>query len=196
MKVRVAKKRQIKIEEFKPAYKKLMELSLPKVRILKNKILNELNSYINSHRQRPDVRQNPDKDNFRRVSALNNLYESIAASSEVSVSSNGKGWSMKIGKKSFLDEHAPYWYIVNYGGRLVRNAVFFGYFDGGHRPSSRMRGEPFYKTEKGDKMPSSEKEVSLMIPRNPLPPMRYIESISQALVREVQNMNFSTKKKA
>jgi hypothetical protein len=182
------------IKSIKDIHKTTASSIYPQVETVKEKVLQALQTYINSHRQRPDVNQTSTDVGFKRLSPFNNLYETIERGSDIVPTTNG--WRLVIGKKEFLDAHAPYWYIVNFGG--IVPPMFLGYFGAGHKPSSTYgRKEAFTRTRGVNKTNpfTTSKKSFLMIPEKPITPMYYINYMAKVFEQEMKKIKVTSKKK-
>lgn len=89
-----------------------------------------------------------------------------------------------VGKVSFLNEKAPYWRHVNYGSLVIgakwQHMLPFGEFQPGDPiPNPGSFGQGRWNTKEGS---------FTFIPKNPIPPMNYIEKTLQSILTNVENI--------
>jgi len=165
----------------------------PELKKVKERVLDELRRFINSNRARPSGQYpGPNIDGFKRLAPRENLYNVIAASSEIKADNDKGRYQLGIGNVDFLNKFAPYWKFVNDGGMIGGKTGiggFMGYFGSGHRPSTTYRSkEMFTRAGMGGK-----KKMFLMIPQNPITPLRYLSFLKKTFEREIQGYNYGGK---
>lgn len=139
---------------------------------IKNELLQELNVYFKSHRKRNlEMHEEP-----WRLTRQNNLFHVIKVNSSITL--NKDIVRLNIGKVSALEENAPYWKLINYGGKINVPTMNFkngrkvkGYF--GH---FGQRGAPGTATKETFKFGSAP--LFLMQPKRPITGMHYLEFMS------------------
>lgn len=177
---------------------------------IKDNILNDVRRYINSNRKRPKSVRDPQMDvydshPFRRTTALENIYNTLLASTNISTNRNGR-CKLNIGEKSFLDAHAPYWYKVSYGGKIKMNMSknrpgVPGYF---YRnaffptPSVLANNPHKWVLHRNGTSSNASSFLPAEAIKNPIPPMRYLNRMAEVFVRQVEeykrNLNNFTRK--
>jgi hypothetical protein len=165
------------------------------------RVLQSLHNYIETHRQRPKAEYNKALDEFKGVKFTRrfpreNLYRCIAACTKIEHPRSNR-WVLQIGDTQLLDQYAPYWRLVNYGGVEDRNKTYYGYFGSGHSPrarADRQRKEAFYRTEQGAMNPfKSGKKVYWMKSSGVIPPMYYLNYIAKAFEMEIEKLSLKSK---
>lgn len=143
---------------------------------IKRTVLEDLNLYVNANRQR----KSEVHDERWRETARNNLVNAISKGTEVI--STGNKHQLGIGKISYLKKHAPYWAIINYGGK-IRSGVIFGKFDKTFpKPmSSLVGGDQTFKFLGG----GIKGTKYLLEPKTPIPPMYYLNRMAQIFETEI-----------
>lgn len=158
---------------------------------IKNKVLNHIAMYINSHRQR-DVEQHTmygEKEGFRRT-LKNNLINTLKDGSSIQ-RFEGNRIGLGIGSKKYLNTYARYWYVVNYGRKFGGGVYIppktYGYFGTGERPIAyfAMGGakQAFHHTATGRKR--GETSSFLLQPNKPITPMHYLEEGAKVFEMEI-----------
>ena len=154
---------------------------------IKQAVLKSTRDFINSNRQRPAGTYASEFDKFRRLTEKENLYNTLAESCSIERTVDGK-YRLALGEHRFLNAHAPYWYVVNYGGVVPPAA--YGFFGSGSAPSrSYGKKQVFHKSKPGGK-----KKVWLMTPKNPIPAMRYLNHMASVFNKEI--LKFSIKSRS
>ena len=140
-------------------------------------ILQYLQTYITSHSHR-------DGKTGTLANAMR-LY-SKAVPGEATV-----GWG--IGKISELDQLAPYWHLVNFGGKtfVAQFGMGVGGSFNGDAPISSKAGTNI-GTQRFDWAPYTEGSF-VMFPKNPIRPMNYIEATKMQIDREIRTLLIQVK---
>jgi hypothetical protein len=105
-----------------------------------------------------------------------------------------------IGNINTMNERAKYWAIINWGGMVASKARRVpGFFDGNREPLGGFRGtgvgkEEFFYTPRGLKLfvyggANKSPKTSMMIVRNPIGPVGYIEK-TQSWLMDVAKVTF------
>jgi len=165
----------------------------PQLEDSKTRVLEALRKFINSNRARPTGNYPADNvEGFKRLTQRENLYNVIAAGSEIKFDDEKGRYQLGIGNIEFLNRHAPYWKFVNDGGKIGGKAGiggFMGYFGTGHRPSTTYRSKEFFtRGEVG-----SKKKTFLMIPQNPITPLRYLSFLKKTFEQEIKEWSYGGK---
>ena len=175
---------------------------------IEENVLNKTRRFINESRQRPQGSKESKFDifegkMFKRISLTENLFNTLSAGSVVNpdigklgvtgvtVGREGTSIRLKMGDIDFLNKHAPYWQLIDKGGKSD-GMTHYGYFGSGHSPraiANRQRKEVW--TETGP----NTKGAFWMIPKTTITPMKYIremrkifsEEVTKALVRVKRN---------
>jgi len=154
---------------------------------VRDTILADLQSYIDSHRQRPREKHT---ENWR-YTAINNLYNVIEKTARVEQTRSNR-WRLVIGDYKFLSVHAPYWKIVNYGGKVPSPTT--GYFGQGQPPKEGGAGEVFHYTGKKGKNPWTRTGKPFFLsPQLIVPPMYYLNRMKESLINELVRIDASIK---
>mgnify|MGYP001587758083 CR=1 FL=1 len=169
---------------------------------IKDTLLTELNDYINAHRKREKERHQdygPGGMGRRAFTRENNLFNTIKATSYAYQRADG-AYIMSIGEYRFLDQYAPYWYLINYGGRVPNEGqVVPGYFGRGEQPSftgQRLaerghvgRGEVFHYVPRWKK---TSFRKFFMIPMKPIAPMYYLNYLARRFEEKIRLLERDT----
>lgn len=142
------------------------------VNILGDHLLNYMQTYINAR--------------SHREGRTGNLANSIKKYDlpNTGIGEASVGWG--IGLISEMDKLAPYWYLINYGGKtFVANFGMGvgGYFGAGDAPDSSKAG-----TGIGTQRFTQEYGQFVMYPKNPIKGINYIESTRQKLDQEIRKI--------
>jgi len=162
----------------------------------KNETLDDVAMYIDDHRQRSIEKHTEPW----RTSAQRNLIHTLRLGSALYRQSKDR-WYFGIGEIYFLNQHAPYWYKVNYGGKIEMPANgVYGFFDNGKAPVNGGVGGVFHATKgwKGTnpyqrgktgklKGKPNKGNAYLMIPMKPIPPMYYLNRMAKTLNMLINN---------
>jgi len=164
---------------------KLFEKDLAGIR---NTVLKAGRDHINSNRKR-DVEQHTED---WRTTKRNNLINTLEASTPPIVRKDKKV-ILDIGKKKFLDEHAPYWYKVNYGGKIEMDTpgkALYGYFGFGNSPKTSGGRDVFHyqKNWKNTNIYNKYKSSFVMKPMNPIPPLHYLNKMAEVFDKEIHEL--------
>mgnify|MGYP001571835532 CR=1 FL=1 len=143
---------------------------------IKNRVLDNTEAYIDSHRKRAPV---PFKKRLIDVLRQTSYVEKIDKNT----------YKLGIGNKKTLDKEVPYWYIVNYGGIIGRGkaVVFKGIFQDGP-PVQGGKGNTWF-----DGGSDADGKMYMMKPKNPIPPMHYINYAANQFQREILRFRKSMK---
>jgi len=141
---------------------------------IKNRVLDSTESYIDAHRRRPS---SPNKIGKKLIEVLRETS---------SIEKTDNGYRLGIGNEKVLYEQVPYWEIINYGGIPWGGKAFFGLFEDG-RPKPGGKGHAWIEGAR------DENGVAMMKPKNPIPPMHYLNYMSQQFERELSR--FKVRKK-
>lgn len=154
------------------------------------KSLSKLRTYIDTNRKRP-VRRHTESN---ATSQLYNLFNTIKNTAFVSKLEDNKA-ILGLFDKEELDKRAPYWYKINYGGKIVvknsRQVVpgYWGSKGGSSIPlgatSSRsstpfMGGEAFHYTGK-----VAGSHPMMQLQQATIAPMYYLEALTRYFLDEV-----------
>ena len=137
---------------------------------LGNIILQYMQSYINSHRQRQG-----NTGNLANVMTFRGF--------------SGTGFiSWGIGDISLLNSKAPYWYVINFGKKITGEAFIPGgggfvpgYFGQGNRPDPAMKG-------KGTESFSYAPRIKMGMYPGVIRPINYIEATRHKLDSEINKL--------
>lgn len=135
------------------------------VNILGEHILSYMQDYINTRSHRDGKTGN-------LANAI--TIDQYAGAGEV-------GWG--IGKITTLDQNAPYWYLLNFGGKtfVAQFGLGVGGSFNGNSPDSSKAGTGVGTERFGD-------GNFVMFPKNPIRPLNYIESSRQKLDLEIKKI--------
>jgi len=97
--------------------------------------VNKMEEQINLHRKRP-----------KTYSGRSNLANALRSSLTLERGTNQ--YRLSFINLRDLDKQAPYWYVLNYGGRPWGDKGIPGFFDGGKPPMGGLGNEPFYFGQK------------------------------------------------
>ena len=142
---------------------------------IKEDILDKTEAYINAHRKRPIEESKTHLiDILRETSFIEKIDKAT--------------YRLSIGDERILDEKVPYWYVVNYGGIPWNGKGFYGLFEDG-RPVQGGEGNKFIEGM------SDEKGMGFMKPKNPIPPMHYLQYMAQLFNKAIRKFKIKRKKK-
>ncbi len=155
---------------------------------IKEQVLAHLQTYINSQKHYDVMERPASEEDVNRLTQRNNLYNTIEAGTTITEHITPDGhykYYLSIGEERFLQEHAPYWKVVNYGGYVPPPVI--GYFGAGKAPRA-FAGEVFHATGKykGTNPYTRSKKSFLMIPKKPITGMYYLEEMAKAFSIEMQ----------
>ena len=111
-----------------------------------------------------------------RLTAGRNLIAALKESTDIRKEGFGTNsrYTFVLGRIKFLKEHAPYWAMLNYGGKISIDAKGVpGYFGSGTQPSSRNSNQSFHWSPGFGKSPVGTK-IGLMIPKKLISGINYI----------------------
>lgn len=165
----------------------------------KKEVLDDVENYIDSHRKR-SIEQHTEG---WRLQTRRNLIAVLRLGSALFEYKDR--WVLGIGEKAFLDQYAPYWYKVNYGGRIeMPNGGVYGYFDNGKSPIGGIGGGVFHATggwrgtnpyQRGSsgrlKGKPNKGNAFLMKPMKSIPPMHYLNQMGSK-INELVNQAWQT----
>lgn len=150
---------------------------------IKERILDRTESYIDAHRKRPPV---PYKKHLIDVLRETSFVKKTAKYTYI----------LSIGNETILDDKVPYWYVVNYGGNPWdefaidgKGKAFFGIFTDGP-PVVGGQGNTWFE-ETGDE----DGKIHMMRPKNPIPPMHYLQYMADQFQREIRKFKSTIKSK-
>lgn len=179
-------------------YLKTVEQSFSKDRLfrdleaIKRKVLNETDTYIKEKRKRPESVNTEDR---WRTTAQRNLINTLKAGTWIEQTRTNR-FRLGIGEQRFLDKHAKYWKLINYGGKIDMKGKEFvpGYFGRGIAPgmgtkqtfkyTGALKGTNIYRPLKKGGPGYSYR----MIPKKPIAPMRYLSKMAEVFSREMKNL--------
>ena len=194
-KIKVIEKGKNLFESIKVIEKDVEKLNMTPAKF-KKLVLDDVEVYIKSNRKR-SIETHTEK---WRLKPRENLVAVLKLGTAFYQQSKDK-WILGIGEKAYLDQYAPYWYKINYGGKIEMpfNGVY-GFFDNGKSPVRGGMGGVFHATgkrknanpysrgttsrSKGKKIPGKG-NAFLMIPMKPIPPMHYLNRMSEKLTELV-----------
>lgn len=113
-----------------------------------------------------------------RTGGIGNLEDSITF--EDIAPAGTKTVSVKIGDTNILNEKAPYWYLINYGGSNPAEGMMVPGSFNGSRPDPNMRGTGV-GTERAE-------HGFVMIPMSEIAPMNYIEQSENYLLQQISQL--------
>ena len=144
---------------------------------IRNLVLDRTENYINSHRRRP---ADPSKVHIIDVLRETSFVERVDETT----------FRLGIGDEGELNSKVPYWYVVNYGGIPPDWSAgeFYGIFQDG-RPVPGGRGNTWF-----DHGTSPEGKMYKMKPKNPIPPMHYLNYMAQEFSKEIKKLQGKIKK--
>ncbi len=154
---------------------------------LKNKVLDRVERYINENRTRIREKHQLNLEPWR-LKTSSNLIAVLRASSSV-VRTGTNRVQFFIGKESFLDKHAPYWKMLNYGGR-IKSGFVPGYFGKGLQPGAVSSDTFKYtgRTKTGYAQEGSgsygKSKIKGMVPSKPITGIRYLTVAHQTFITE------------
>jgi len=160
---------------------------------IKNRVIADTRRYIDNHRQRLSAKKfGAGSKDPRRLSQRNNLINTIDALSRIGQYKWG-AYFLSIGEIRMLDVYVPYWYKVNYGGKIEmpvdpRTGLpggVPGYFDRFKSPVSGANGGLFHYTGRQFGGKKFKGKSSFMIPMKPIPPMRYLAFMKKRFGEEI-----------
>jgi hypothetical protein len=188
--IRITEKRGRSIEKFI----KSIEAKLPtyeKLDLIKKRVLDHLQMYINAHRQRKSEEHTMfGKEEGFRFTLKNNLYNCFEKSTNI-VKTN-EGYKLGVGERRFLNTYAPYYYVLNYGskfngGRFVPPPTV-GYFGRGKGPNSGIRGEAFHHSPYGSRKGKYGSDKTYYIKPQTFTPMYYLNEMAKVFSIEMLTM--------
>ncbi len=169
-----------------------------KLSLIKNRVLNHLQMYINAHRQRPSEEHTMfgKKEGFR-FTLKNNLYNCFEKSTNIVKTE--RGYKLGIGERRFLNTYAPYWYIMNSGakyngGRFVPPPTV-GYFGRGKGPLQGTRGEVFHHAPYSARKSKYGGDRTYYIKPQTFTPMYYLNEMAKVFAIEMQLLANQIKQK-
>ena len=127
-----------------------------------------------------------------RLTAGRNLIKVLIESVDIKKDDFGNTikYTFVLGRNSFLKEHAPYWRMLNYGGKISINATGVpGYFGAGQQPSGLHNDQSFHwtgsssfikKKDGGPALAPTGTKLGLMIPKKHIVGINYIGAGYQA----------------
>jgi hypothetical protein len=144
---------------------------------IKKVVLDRTESYINAHRRRP-----------AETSKLH-IIDVLRETSHVEKVDNYT-YRLSIGNESVLNDKVSYWYVLNYGGIPPDwlGKSFFGTFTDG-APRKGGKGNAWLEG-----WASEEGKRYMMKPKNPIPPMHYLNFMAQQFSKEVNKFQEKVKK--
>jgi hypothetical protein len=130
---------------------KIRDYATDTLQALAKKLVKSMEGIIENNRKRP------------KASGRSNLV--MALRDSIKLQREGNNVRVYIGNVEELNERAPYWYILNYGGRHPASGIKVpGFFDGGKRPMKGEGGEYFTYAQR----------TFMMIPSKPIEGIRYL----------------------
>lgn len=134
-----------------------------------------------------------------RLSQRRNLIKVLRAGTKIEQTRSSR-FRLSIGNFSFLDKHAPYWYKVNYGGKIEMNTPgggVYGYFGRGESPMKGGMGQVFHavKRVKGTNPYTRSSGSFSMVPIKPIPPMYYLNEMAKVFEIEMRLLKEQYKQK-
>ena len=155
---------------------------------IRNHVIAEGRSYIDSHRRRVSAKgfQGAASKDPRRLTQRNNLINTIDKLSRIDQDKNGS-YFLSIGERRMLDIYVPYWYKINYGGKIEmpvdpRTGLpggVPGFFDRGVGPVKGGSRGLFHYTGRQFGGKKFKGRSFFMIPTKPIPPMRYLSRMAR-----------------
>jgi len=169
--------------------KSLSELFPKAITTVRDKVLSDLQMYINSKRKR-GIEEHTENWRYR---ARNNLYNVIEAGTKI-LQTRTNRFVLTIGETNFLEKSAPYYLVLNYGGYVPNPA--WGYFGKGRRPQSDTdEREIFHYTGKYGRNPYARLRkgqkggVYYMIPTKPIRGIYYLNRMAAVTEIELKSTN-------
>jgi hypothetical protein len=163
-------------------------------------VLSALQDYINGHRSRPqtDYTMNDnifEGTSFSRFSSTENLFHTIEKGAEI-IREGTTGWRLIIGREDDLNTHAPYWNLINYGGKSdgIKHYGYFGTGDSPRKNASRQKRQVWSETEQGSRVPGSKKQAFSMTPTATIGGMYFIEYMQNVFSTELKNLKVGKRK--
>lgn len=162
---------------------------------IRDTILNETENFINKNRKRKGKERHTES---WRTSRENNLINTLKTSSFIE-STRSNRFRLGIGHIDFLNQHAKYWKLINYGGRIKMNGKEFvpGFFGAGKAPGTGTR-ETFHYTGrlKGTNPYNSGPNGFRMNPDGAIiAPMKYLNFMSRRFSELMNKLDTSYKRK-
>ena len=116
-----------------------------------------------------------------RTTKRYNIYNILKETSFVTEDKPGH-FMLGIGKRTYLNEHAPYWYLLNYGGKVPPGT--YGYFGRGQPQLRHGHGEVFHYTGKKG-YNTYRKGVFWMQPNKILTPSYFLNTMAEVMKTEI-----------
>lgn len=144
---------------------------------IKELVLDRTEDYINAHRRRPaETSKLHIIDVLRETSYVEKVDDHT--------------YRLSIGDTATLDSKVSYWYVLNYGGIPPdwMNQKFFGIFQDGP-PIKGGKGNTWFEGGTG-----ANGKSYLMKPKNPIPPMHYLNYMASEFSKEIKKFQVRVKK--
>lgn len=129
------------------------------------------------------------------LTQLNNLANTLKVSAWIEQTRNNR-FRLVIGNHEFLNKHAKYWYVVNYGHKWQSSEPYkpparFGYFGDNNPPFINVGNEVFHLWKKGSGKPSFK-----MTPKKSITPIYYLQQMEIAFKEELEKLKEEYREKA
>lgn len=117
----------------------------------------------------------------KSYSGVSNLAKALRES--IKIEEYKDSYRVLVGDTDYLDEVAPYWYKLNYGGSPWKGKGFYGIFSDG-KPKKGNKGNTWYPGGTGD-----TGSMFFMRPKHPIEGKRYINKSINWLNKEWSNLS-------